>query len=199
MDVRSLLKDFFVFSLNCFLKLKSQLTMKKGFFLSFLALIAIVCFHTESAAQFSKGDKQVKLGVGIFSLGGNVSAQFGIMDDLGVGLYASYERSSLGYLTANYSYSDFQVGPRADYHLNRILNMKDDKFDLYVSGGVLLRSWGYPDAYWNAYGLGGRTRYTSVNLLARLGANMNISDKLAAFADLGSGGSWVQGGISFKF
>ena len=81
----------------------------------------------------------------------------------------------------------------------RILNMKDDKFDLYVSGGVLLRSWGYPDAYWNAYGLGGRTRYTSVNLLARLGANMNISNNLSAFADLGSGGSWVQGGISFKF
>jgi opacity protein-like surface antigen len=173
--------------------------MKKMFFTSLLALAAIVCFQTDSYAQFSKGDKQVRIGVGLFSIGANVSAEYGIMDDLGVGLYASYERPTIGFGAFNYGYSDFQIGPRATYHLNNVLNMKDDKFDLYVSGGILLRSYGYSDEYWNAYGSSFKTRYTTATLLARVGANMNISNNLSAFADLGSGGSWIQAGISFKF
>ncbi|MEZ4901422.1 MAG: hypothetical protein R2822_06505 [Spirosomataceae bacterium] len=173
--------------------------MKKIFFTSFLALVALLCFQNDANAQFSKGDKLVRLGVGVFSIGANVSAEFGIMDDLGVGLYGSYERPTIGFGTYSYGYSDFQIGPRATYHLNNVLNMKDDKFDLYVSGGILLRSYGYSDDYWKAYGVNYKTRYTSATLLARVGANMNISNNLSAFADLGSGGSWIQAGISFKF
>lgn len=173
--------------------------MKKVLLSSLLALAAIFCVHTSSLAQFSKGDKQIKLGVGIFSIGGNASLEYGIMDDLGVGLYASYERPTIGFGAFNYGYSDFQVGPKATYHLNNVLNMKDDKFDLYVSGGILLRSYGYSDDYWNAFGYSYKTRYTTATLLARVGANMNLSKNLYAFADLGSGGSWVQAGISFKF
>jgi hypothetical protein len=173
--------------------------MKKTFFTSLLALAAIVCLQTASLAQFSKGDKQVKIGIGVFSIGGNASVEYGIMDDLGVGLYASYERPTIGFGSFNYGYSDFQVGPKATYHLNNVLKMKDDKFDLYVSGGILLRSYGYSDDYWKAYGINAKTRYTNATLLARVGANMNISKNFYAFADLGSGGSWVQAGISFKF
>lgn len=173
--------------------------MKKRFFTSLLALATIVYFQSSCLAQWSKGDKQVKIGVGIFSIGGNASVEYGIMDDLGVGLYASYERPTIGFGSFNYGYSDFQVGPKATYHLNNVLSMKDDKFDLYVSGGILLRSYGYSDDYWKAYGVSYKTRYTTATLLARVGANMNISNNLSAFADLGSGGSWVQAGISFKF
>lgn len=173
--------------------------MKKLSLSSLLALTAMVCFQINANAQFSKGDKLVRIGVGIFSIGANVSAEYGIMDDLGIGLYGSYERPTIGFGAFNYGYSDFQIGPRATYHLNNVLNMKDEKFDLYVSGGLLLRSYGYSDEYWRAYGYNFKTRYTSVNLLARVGANMNISNNLSAFADLGSGGSWVQAGISFKF
>lgn len=173
--------------------------MKKILFSSLLALTAMVCLQINANAQFSKGDKLVRIGVGIFSIGANVSAEYGIMDDLGVGLYGSYERPTIGFGAFNYGYSDFQIGPRATYHLNNVLNMKDEKFDLYVSGGLLLRSYGYSDEYWRAYGYNFKTRYTNVNLLARVGANMSISNNLSAFADLGSGGSWVQAGISFKF
>jgi opacity protein-like surface antigen len=173
--------------------------MKKFFSITLLAFAAMICFHSTSIAQFSKGDKRVAIGVGLFSLGANATVEYGIMDDLGVGLYASYERPSLGYIGINYSYSDIQIGPRATYHLNRILNLDNDDFDLYVSGGILLRSYGYPDSYWNAYGLGSRTRYTTATLLARVGGTYNFSEKMALFADLGSGGSWVQAGVSFKF
>lgn len=174
--------------------------MKKVFFSSLLALATIICFHS-SYAQFSKGDKKVNLGVGLGSLGANASVEYGIMDDLGVGLFASYERPSTGLIGAiagvRYSYNEISVGPRAAYHLNRVLNMKDDKFDLYVAGGVLYRRVTYPYDYW--YGSNLKSSYGYISLLARVGAGFQFSDNLAGFAELGSGGSWVQAGISFKF
>jgi opacity protein-like surface antigen len=174
--------------------------MKKVFFSSLLALATIVCFQS-SYAQFSKGDKKVNLGVGLGSLGANASVEYGIMDDLGVGLFASYERPSTGLIGAltgvRYSYNEISVGPRAAYHLNRVLNMKDDKFDLYVAGGVLYRHVTYPYDYSSISNL--KSSYGYISLLARVGAGFQFSDNLAGFAELGSGGSWVQAGISFKF
>lgn len=169
---------------------------------SSLMTVAMLVFATSAFAQFNKGDKQFNLGVGIGSLGANTSIEYGIMDDLGVGLFASYERPSTGLIGAalgvRYSYNEISIGPRAAYHLSRVLNMNDDKFDLYVAGGVLGRFVNYPDDYWAGIG-GTRTTYTYVSLLARVGARMALSDKMAGFAEIGSGGSWVQAGISFKF
>lgn len=175
--------------------------MKKVFFTSFLALVSIVCFQNSTFAQFDKGFKKVNIGVGLGSLGANASVEYGIMDDLGVGLFASYERPSTGLIGAalgvRYSYNEISIGPRAAYHLNRVLNMKDDKFDLYVAGGVLYRHVSYPYDYY--YGSGLKSSYGYINLLARVGAGFQFTDNLAGFAELGSGGSWIQAGISFKF
>jgi opacity protein-like surface antigen len=175
--------------------------MKKLFYPSLMAL-AMFAFTHSASAQFNKGDKQFNLGVGIGSLGANTSIEYGIMDDLGVGLFASYERPSTGLIGAiagvRYSYNEISIGPRAAYHLGRVLNLNDDKFDVYVAGGVLGRFTSYNNDYWQAVGLT-RTTSTSISLLARVGARMTLSDKMAGFAEIGSGGSWVQAGISFKF
>jgi hypothetical protein len=177
--------------------------MKKMFFSSLLALATIVCFHS-SYAQFSKGDKKVNLGVGLGSLGANASVEYGIMDDLGVGLFASFERPNTGIIGSlagvRYGYNQISIGPRAAYHLNRVLNMKDDKLDLYVAGGVLYRNDSYGSDY-STYrkSIGLSASDSGISLLARVGAGFQFSDNLAGFAELGSGGSWVQAGISFKF
>ena len=175
--------------------------MKKVLLSSLLALTAFFCASTSSLAQFSKGDKKVNIGVGLGSIGANASVEYGIMDDLGVGLFASYERPNTGLVGAalgvRYSYNEINIGPRAAYHLNRVLNMKDEKFDLYVAGGVLYRHVTYPYDYW--YGSGIDSSYGSIRLLARVGAGFQFTNNLSGFAELGSGGSWLQAGISFKF
>ncbi|WP_273213149.1 hypothetical protein [Runella zeae] len=175
--------------------------MKKILFSSLLALTAMVCLQINANAQFSKGDKKVNLGIGLGSIGANASIEYGVMDDLGVGLFASYERPSTGLIGAiagvRYSYNEISIGPRAAYHLNRVLNMKDEKFDLYVAGGLLYRHVTYPYDYW--YGSSLKSSYGYINLLARVGAGFQFTDNLAGFAELGTGGSWVQAGISFKF
>jgi hypothetical protein len=193
--------QIFLCFFESFYNRKPQLTMKKMFLSSVLALAALFYIHTSSFAQFSKGDKKVNIGVGLGSIGANASVEYGIMDDLGVGLFASYERPNTGLVGAalgvRYGYNEISIGPRAAYHLNRVLNMKDDKFDLYVAGGVLYRRVSYPYDYY--YGSGLKSSYGYLSLLARVGAGFQFTDNLAGFAELGSGGSWLQAGISFKF
>ena len=193
--------NFFCVFFEAFYNHKLQFTMKKVLLSSLLALTAFFCASTSSLAQFSKGDKKVNIGVGLGSIGANASVEYGIMDDLGVGLFASYERPNTGLVGAalgvRYSYNEINIGPRAAYHLNRVLNMKDEKFDLYVAGGVLYRHVTYPYDYW--YGSGVDSSYGSIRLLARVGAGFQFTNNLSGFAELGSGGSWLQAGISFKF
>ena len=178
--------------------------MKKVFYSSLLALAAIVCFQTSASAQFSKGDKKVNIGVGLGSIGANASVEYGIMDDFGVGLFVSYERPNTGIIGSlagvRYGYNQISIGPRAAYHLNRVLNMKDEKFDLYVAGGLLYRNDSYGSDYSAYRRSGGLSASDSgISLLARVGAGFQFSDNLAGFAELGWGGSRVQAGISFKF
>ena len=150
-------------------------------------------------AQFNKGDKEVRVGLGLIGLGVSATAEYGIMDDLGVGLYAAYERNSLGYVGINYAYTSLYIGPRATYHFNRLLKLDTDKFDLYASAGILLRNFSYPDDYWGVYGVKNKTSYTNVVGLFRVGAKYKFSETLNLFADTGSGGSLLQAGIALKF
>ena len=149
-------------------------------------------------AQFNKGDKEVRVGLGLIGLGVSATAEYGIMDDLGVGLYAAYERNSIGFGVFSYSFNSLYFGPRATYHFNRLLKLDTDKFDLYASAGILLRNFSYPDAYRSAV-LGTKTSYTDVVGLFRVGAKYKFSETLNLFADTGSGGSLLQAGIALKF
>ena len=172
--------------------------MKKLVLRSFLAL-AVASVGFAAQAQFNKGDKQVNIGVGLFGFGLNANVQYGIMDDLGVGLYVGYERNSYGLGLAglgNYSINTITAGPIGTYHLNRVLNLKDDKFDLYASAGLLIRNRSYSKE-WSV--LNNESNRVGVEFLARVGGKYNFSEKMSLFGDIGSGGSWVQAGISFKF
>jgi|GEM_PF-5770910 len=172
--------------------------MKKLVLKSALAL-SMAFFAFSAQAQLNKGDKQVNLGVGLFGLGFNATAQYGIMDDLGVGLYVGYERNTFGLGLVglgNYSTNTIMAGPIGTYHFNRVLNMKSDKFDLYASAGALLHSVSYSKE-WRA--LNNNNTNIDFGVLARVGGKYNFSEKMSIFGDIGYGGSWLQGGISFKF
>lgn len=178
--------------------------MKKLFLLFAFFSVVTAAQFAKAQATFDKGDKAINIGVGLFAIGANASVEYGIQKNLGVGFYVGYERVSTGLIGAavgvNYGYNKLNVGLRGAYHLNEALKMADDKFDLYVAGGVGVRlDNGYADSYnilTNDYNY--RTRVLP-QILARVGARYYFSEKTAGWAELGTGGSWFQGGIAFKF
>lgn len=180
--------------------------MKKFFSIVALVLLVVIGASRQANAQasFDKGDKAINLGVGIGAIGANASVEFGVQKNIGVGAYFAYERISTGLLGAaigvNYGYNQLNLGLRGAYHFGELLNMSDNKFDLYGAGGVGIR---LDNGYATDYNVstGNYTYGTRINpqLLLRVGGRYFFTDKMAGWAEIGSGGSWLQGGIAFKF
>lgn len=175
--------------------------MKKLFLL--VLVTSSIALTSQTFAQFAKGDKIVNLGVGISGLGVNAAAEFGIADNIGVGAFFAYERRTFSYLYGslggNYGRSEITVGARAAYHLGEVLKL-DNKLDPYVAAG--LGAWIYTNPYadydFNRNEYVTRS-YVLPSFLFRVGTRYAFSEKLGGFADIGTGGSWIQAGVSFKF
>ncbi len=166
-------------------------------------VVALGMGLTSSFAQFDKGDKQVNIGIGLgsgglayggFGYGLNISGEYGIMDNIGVGLHAAYVRSTYGYLVGYSSaVNHIIIGPRGSYHFNDLLKMSSDKFDIYASAGLLFDISNYSNTYLTT----STVSSTTVNPLFRVGGKYIMSESMALFADLGVGGNNLQAGISF--
>ncbi len=173
--------------------------MKNYFCLLFLLLLGQ---QTMAQRSFGAGDKAVNLGVGLFGLGVSASAEYGIQKNLGVGPYFNYERINTGLLGAiagiNYGYNLFHVGARATYHLGELLKLNEDKIDFYVAGGIGAGI--YRDSY-DSFVSGAYVAksYFYPQLHLRVGGRYFFTEKTAAWAETGTAGSWLQGGIAFKF
>jgi hypothetical protein len=173
--------------------------MNKSFLV--LALGLFFAIGQSFGQAFQKGDKIVNLGIGIGGLGVNATGEYGIADNIGIGAFLAYERRTFSYLYSslggNYGRNEITVGARAAYHAGELLN---DKLDPYVAAG--LGAYIYNDPYWD-YDV--RTNswtgksFVLPTFLFRIGARYAFSEKLGAFGDIGTGGSWIQGGVTFKF
>lgn len=194
--------------------------MTKKIFLT-LVLIMTSCglITVEAKDIISKGEKVINLGIGIGSYNGgtgyksglppiSVSYEQGIVDGLldgkasiGVGGYLGYSTNKwesawptpTGNETFGYKYSYFTLGARGAFHYQLI-----DKFDTYA--GIMLGYSAVGSKYYG-YDLGAftpaATGVSGLGYSAFIGARYQVSDKLAAFAELGYGISVLQLGISF--
>jgi hypothetical protein len=175
--------------------------MKNFFPILLLAMLVMACTQSMAQRSFNAGDKAVNLGLGLFGLGVNASAEYGIQKNLGVGAYFSYERVSSGLLGAiagvSYGYNEFHVGARATYHLGELLKLKEDKIDFYVAGGAGVNIYrdSY-DSYFNGVYVAKSYLYPQIHL--RVGGRYFLTNKTAAWVETGTAGSWLQGGIAFK-
>jgi len=175
----------------------------KNFNILLLLVIGLLAGTQSFAQSFQKGDKIVNLGVGVGGLGANVTGEYGIAENIGVGAFLAYERRTYSYLFGtlgdNYGRNEITVGARVAYHAGELLNI-GEKFDPYVAAG--LGVWIYTNPYADysvARGEYLSRSYTLPSFLFRIGTRYALSDKLNVFGDIGSGGSWIQGGVSFKF
>ena len=167
--------------------------MKKIHF-SILLVLGLLA-GTKSFAQMSidKGTKFINLGIGLgggFYAGGGVgfvgSADFGVYKNITAGVQAGYH--SYGDVVG-YSYHSFDIGVRGSYHFNELLNLANDKVDLYAGLGL--------SYYSLSYG-GYLANYGSVYVPIHLGGRYLFSDKVGAFAELGSSISTLKLGVTFK-
>ncbi|QHV99036.1 hypothetical protein [Spirosoma endbachense] len=170
--------------------------MKKIHF-SILLVIALLA-GTQSFAQMAidKGTKFINLGIGVggygyYSGGGgiglNAAADFGVAPNITVGGVIGYRSyGSVG----SYNYNSFDIGARGSYHFNELLSLSTDKADLYAGIGLSYFSFSY----------GGFTdTYGTVYVPIHIGGRYFFSEKLGAFAELGSSLATLKLGLTLKF
>ncbi len=177
--------------------------MKKRF--SLFVLVGLFSLLSGSVyAQYAKGDKLLNIGIGVNSYynGGipvGASFEVGVTDEISVG-------GSIDYLSHKYNAgfgSDFKftalyIGGRGSYHFNKLLNLANDKIDLY--GGLALgyRSFTWSDSNFNS-GLG-NSYGSGVYLGIFAAGRYYFSENVGAFLEVGAVGSTnAKLGAAFKF
>ena len=175
----------------------------KKFSLGICLLLGL--FISQSAsAQYKKGDKLLNLGIGLNSYysGGiplSASFEYGITEDISIGGMLDYLNYNYGYVGYSYSFSALYFGGRGSYHFNRLLNLRDQNWDLYVGASLGYRSFSWSDNTFNGTGLG-NAYGSGVFLGIHAGAKYYFSPKFGVFGELGAlGSSNIRVGVAFKF
>jgi len=139
-------------------------------------------------------DPGVGLGTYYKGLPFGASFEHGFTDVISAGIFVNYSSYNDNGLY-DYSLHLWYVGVRGSYHLGKILNVSNPKFDPYA--GVSL---GYYSASYNYAGNPFPGAYGSMVFVgAHVGARYMFSDNIGGFAEAGYGVSALQVGVSFKF
>jgi len=168
--------------------------MKKLFF-----LLSVVLFSTGivSAQAYTEDSKLLNLGVGFgggYTSGTvgippiSVSFEKGITDKISVGGIVGYAASKYEAYGFKSEYSYTLVGARGSYHL-----YNTDKIDAYA-GAIL----GYNIVSAKVTGFGSAASASGVAYSGFVGGRYLLTEKLAAFAEIGYGISTITVGVSLK-
>lgn len=157
------------------------------------------------SSGFQQGDKLLNIGVGLSSYyyGTPVGASYesGISDDISVGAQFDYNSGNYNYNSnSRWGYSAYYLGIRGSYHLNNILQLNEDKVDLYAGVGLGYQKFRWDDERYG-YGYGYYYDYRSGLFFNYfVGGKYYFTPKIGAFVELGyTGLSSSRVGISFKF
>ncbi|GAB2782521.1 hypothetical protein GCM10027275_27800 [Rhabdobacter roseus] len=169
--------------------------MKKVLF-TFVMTLALLSAGQVAFAQYEKGDKLLNAGIGLGTYG---AGGIGLGGSFEVGIHDAISVGGLfGYSGRNYFGSRFSVltfGARGSYHFNELLNLGDERIDLYAGLGL-----GYRSITWNYSGIGSGSSWGSgVLFLGHIGGRYYFQPNIGAFAEVGSGFGTLQAGITFKF
>lgn len=184
--------------------------MKKFNFSLLLAILLLA--GTQSFAQLAvdKGTKFVNAGIGVgggygygglggyyggYNRGILVGAAFevGVYKNITVGGFADFRRIGFDIPTVgNYGVNYIYIGARGAYHFNELLSIPE-KFDVYAGLGLMYLNANYDDTYFSGYG-GGSGIYVPIFI----GGRYFFTDKVGAFAEVGSTSAPLKLGVTFK-
>jgi hypothetical protein len=178
------------------------------------SLVAGLAFSFATQAQVYENGKNylnAGIGVGTFYRGlpFGLSYERGVTDDISVGGFfdysaAKYSYGSLGGFFGNSldgRLTILFVGARASYHFNKLLNMDNNKVDLYGGAALGFRSvsWKYDDEDLNNNSLFSDPYSSGILFGIHAGARYMFSENIGGFAELGYGVSVLKLGLAVKF
>lgn len=164
--------------------------MRKLFLL--VVLVVTTFFLHAQEPLFYKGDKAINLGIGVgsyitnFSVSGEMGVMDGIVDKGSIGIGGIVGLGST-FLNARWSKrTTFAAAARGTFHYPFI-----EKFDTYAGLALGLRytNWASQWIDSDVHAIGGFF----------LGGRYYLTDKLAAFGEIGAGIDYLTVGIAYKF
>lgn len=170
-----------------------------------MALAASAGAHAQDAPDFGnvKGQSFLNAGIGVgtFGLTGTgglpITASFehGVTDKISAGLTAGYVKTKF---YTNYHYTYYMVGARGSYHFNELLNVSDEKLDVYGGLSLFYRGFkaDYKDQFNDQYA---KASGGGVDFALHAGARYMFAGNIGGYAELGYGISPLQLGVSVKF
>lgn len=179
----------------------------------FLLIIGLFSMTILSGARptFTRGDKVINLGVGFgsgfysgygyktvippLSTSFEVGIKKGVIEQgsLGLGGYVAYSTFEESYLTWGVKYKDIIVGARVAFHYPLVKKL--DSYAAMVLGYNISSDMPYGDyTADDSYKTHGGITYSFV-----IGGRYYFLKKVAAFAELGVGITYVNFGMAFKF
>ena len=179
--------------------------MKKIGLLTAAVVMAVLGTSSANAqsTQTVKGTNYLNAGIGLrtFGLSGTgglpITASFehGFTDKISAGGYVGFVQRKFAH---DWKYTYFVIGARGSYHFSELLNIQNEKLDVY--GGASLYYRGYKLKYGDdeiseLYDTNGGT----VGLALHAAARYMFKDNLGAYAELGYGVSPLQLGVTLKF
>jgi hypothetical protein len=177
--------------------------MKKLFAIAVLALFVLVAVN-QGQAQFQKGKSFLGPHVGLsgigstFTLGGDY--EYGVTENIGVGLTVDYWSYSFGYSgPSDWSYSYIPIGATGSYHF-AIPDM-DKKWDFFAGLiiGYYVVSVTEPADFHHLAGFDYATDASRIFFGVHGGVRYFFSPTIAAQARVGFGAYIVAVGVDFKF
>lgn len=165
--------------------------MKKIFSLVFV-LTLLVSSASFAQLAIDKGTKLINLGIGlggfgVSGLGFNAAADFGVVKNVTVGAQIGYRSANV---ISGFNVNYLDLGVRGSYHFNELISAPDN-VDLYAGLTVT-----YVNVSTSYSGYGGSS--SGVYLPFHLGGRYFFSDKLGAFAELGSAVQTLRAGVTIK-
>ena len=164
---------------------------------SLLLLLTIMFFGLFTYAQgpIGKGEKQLNAGVGFSGWGIPlyIGGDYGVHEDITVGLELSYRSYNENLASTNYHSSILGFAGNGNYHFNRLLEIPKN-FDFYAGLNIGFYVWNssadYPGTGTSGLGLG-----------AQVGGRYYLNDKLSLNLEFGGGNATTGGkfGVTFKF
>lgn len=162
---------------------------------------ALVAASFAFGQRVQKGEAQLNAGLGLGNSWGGlpiyVGADYGIHDDITIGVQGSFASKSETYLTNNFNLNWFSIGANGNYHFNRLLNIPNN-WDLYAGATLVYNKVSLKD---NNSSFPGYGEASSFGLAGQVGARYYFTNNLAINAEFG-GGDFASGGkvgISYKF
>lgn len=166
-------------------------------------LVLITCFFSTiflltasnvKAQNFQENDVVINAGVGLgttYSWTGSLGIPVGASLEYGI---TNLEVGSIGVggdvgFVSGSGLTIFYLGSRGSYYFNEMLNVENEKLDIYGGLGLYYRNFSYSGSGTFSNGIVGSFH---------LGSRYYFSDNIGAYGELGNSWGWLNVGVTVK-